>query len=359
MASDLPRTQKAIVVQNPGPNHTIVLRGDVPVPEPGPGEILLKLECTAVTNIKNSHSEVRAVLGWGVYNPIIGHEGVGTVAKLGPDVSNAFVGERVGLKWLYNACTECSICKRGFTHHCPNQQNTSRHVPGTLQQYALADANFITSIPAGLASEIAAPLLCAGLTMSGALSHLETSLAPGDWVVISGSGGGLGHVGVQIAARINKYRVIAIDSGEDKKETSLSSGAEVFIDFKTEDVAKRVAEVTGEGAHATIVVPGTKEAFEMAPMVIRNLGIIVNVGLPRNDIEIPISATVCAARGITIKGSSVGTEDQMAELLQYALQGVITPAIEVFEFAEAPRLIRALIDNRIKGRAVVTIPHGI
>jgi propanol-preferring alcohol dehydrogenase len=166
-----------------------------------------------------------------------------------------------------------------------------------LQQYALADANFITPIPNGLSSEIAAPLLCAGLTMSGALSHLETSLAPGDWVVISGSGGGLGHVGVQMAARLNKYRVIAIDSSEEKKEISLSSGAEVFIDFKTENVAKRVAEITGEGAHATIVVPGTKEAFEMAPAVVRNLGIIVNVGLPRNDIEIPISATICAARG--------------------------------------------------------------
>lgn len=256
---------------------------------------------------QNSHSEVRAVLGWGAYNPIIGHEGVGTVAKLGPNVSNTSLGQRVGLKWLYNACTKCSICQRGFTHHCPQQLNTSRHVPGTLQQYAIADSRFITPIPEGLSSEIAAPLLCAGLTMSGALAHLDNELQSRDWVVISGSGGGLGHVGVQIASRIKKYRVIAIDTGPEKKEISLSSGAEVFIDFKNEDVPARVGEITGEGAHATIVVPGTREAFEMGPSVIRNMGIIVNVGLPPNDIEIPLSATLCAARGEFLFPANEGT----------------------------------------------------
>lgn len=162
----------------------------------------------------------------------------------------------------------------------------------------VADARFITQIPDGVPDEVAAPLLCAGLTMAGALSQLENDLSPGDWIAISGSGGGLGHIGVQIAARVKKLRVIAIDHGEAKRELSLKSGAEVFLDYKTEDVAARVAELTGEGAHATIVVPGTREAFQTAPSLVRNMGQIINVGLPRNDIEIPISATVCAARGI-------------------------------------------------------------
>lgn len=244
-----------------------------------------------------SHSEVRAVLGWGSYNPIIGHEGVGTVVKLGPDVSGSLHGERVGVKWLYNACGECSVCQRGFPQNCAKQLNTSRHVPGTLQQYVIADARFISRIPERVPDEIAAPLLCAGLTMAGALSHLEKELQPRDWVVISGSGGGLGHIGVQLAARVNKLRVIAVDSGNEKRNLSLSSGAEAFIDYQTEDVAARVQELTGEGAHATIVVPGTKEAFQTAPTTVRNMGHIVTVGLPRNDIELPIPATLCAARG--------------------------------------------------------------
>jgi propanol-preferring alcohol dehydrogenase len=114
--------------------------------------------------------------------------------------------------------------------------------------------------------------------------------------VISGSGGGLGHIGVQIAARVKKLRVIAVDSGDAKRNLSLESGAEAFIDFKTEDVAARVLELTGEGAHATIVVPGTEEAFKTAPTLVRNMGHIICVGLPPNDMELPISATLCAAR---------------------------------------------------------------
>ena len=222
---------------------------------------------------------------------------MGTVSKVGLHVSSSLVGQRVGIKWLYSACTECSICRRGLFQACPRQQNTGRHVPGTLQQYTIADARFLTRIPEGLSDEIAAPLLCAGLTMAGALAHLDSELQTGDWIAISGSGGGLGHLGVQLASRVKKYRVIAIDTGDEKRDLSLSSGAESFLDYKTEDVAKRVNELTGEGAHATIVVPGTKEALQMAPSLVRNLGHIICVGLPKNEIELPISATLCAARG--------------------------------------------------------------
>lgn len=267
----------------------------------------------------NSHSEVRAVLNWASYNPIIGHEGIGTVIELHPSLPPSLgvsVDDKVGVKWLYSACGGCSVCRRGWYHNCAQQRNTSRHVAGTLQQYVVADARFLTRIPPGMKEEVAAPLLCAGLTMVGAVDKLDASVflhpdAAGKedkegtvggkrfWVVISGSGGGLGHLGVQIAARIKGYRVIAIDTGEDKRQLSLECGAEAFLDFKTEtDIPARVRELTGgEGAHATIVVPGTKEAFEMAPFVVRNMGMIVCVGLPRNELELPISATMCAARG--------------------------------------------------------------
>ena len=217
--------------------------------------------------------------------------------KAGPGVSERLLGERVGVKWLYSACNNCSICKRGFPNHCAQQLNTSRHVPGTLQQYVIADARFLTIIPVGVADEVAAPLLCAGLTMVGGLSKLDNVLQAGDFVVISGSGGGLGHIGVQVAARMKNLRVIAVDSGDEKRALSLNSGAEVFIDYKTEDVVTRVREFTGEGAHATIVVPGTKEALEMAPNLVRNMGFVVNVGLPPNSLDIPLSATLCTARG--------------------------------------------------------------
>lgn len=296
--------------------------------------------------------------------------------KAGPCASQALLGKRVGVKWLYRACNECSVCKRGYPHNCPDQLNTSRHVPGTLQQYVIANARFVTTIPDGVSDEIAAPLLCAGLTMVGALSKLANELHAGDFVVISGSGGGLGHIGVQIASRMKSLRVIAVDSGEEKRKLSYESGAELFIDYKTEDVITRVRDLTGEGAHATIVVPGTQEALKMAPNLVRNMGYVVNVGLPRNDLEIPLSATVCTARGktsngvphsknsltmmntgLTFIGSSVGTEDQMIELLQAAASGQITPSIRVFEFPSVPSLVAKLNDDGITGRAVVRLPQ--
>lgn len=298
------------------------------------------------------------------------------MVKAGAEASQSLLGKRVGVKWLYSACNDCSVCKRGYPHNCAQQLNTSRHVPGTLQQYVIADARFVTMIPDDVSDEIAAPLLCAGLTMVGALSKLDNELHAGDFVVISGSGGGLGHIGVQIASRMKSLRVIAIDSGEDKKALSIESGAEFFIDYKTEDVVARVRDITGEGAHATIVVPGTEEALEMAPKLVRNMGFVVNVGLPRNDLNIPLSATICTARGenvlptalhntstdiddagLTFIGSSVGTENQMSDLLSAAASGKITPSIEVFEFPSVPDLVARLKDDGITGRAVVKLPQ--
>ncbi|KAJ5124998.1 uncharacterized protein N7515_008823 [Penicillium bovifimosum] len=352
MANSIPLLQQAALVQDPGEHASIKLAHSIPVSNPGRHEVLVKLTCTGLCR-----SELRAVLAWGIYNSIIGHEGVGTVVKTGDEVPESLLGERVGVKWLYSACNECSVCKRGFPHNCAQQLNTGRHVPGTLQQYVITDARFLTHIPEGVADEIAAPLLCAGLTMVGALSKLDNELQAGDFIVISGSGGGLGHIGVQIAARMKNLRVIAVDSGEGKRALSLESGAEVFFDYRTEDVIARVHEYTGEGAHATIVVPGTEEALKMAPDLVRNMGFIVNVGLPRNDLRIPLSATLCTARGLTFIGSSVGTEDQLADLLKAAAAGKITPSIESFDFSDVPTLIEALKKDGITGRAVVTLPQ--
>jgi alcohol dehydrogenase, propanol-preferring len=133
--------------------------------------------------------------------------------------------------------------------------------------------------------------------MAGAVSKLE-GLQRGDWVVIPGAGGGLGHLGVQIAARQEGYRVIAVDSGEEKRKLCLELGATEFVDFKDVDVEKRVKELTdGEGAHAVIVVPGSEKAYELAPKLIRNTGTLVCVGLPRGDFHVPVAPIEVANRG--------------------------------------------------------------
>lgn len=235
----------------------------------------------------------------------MGHEGVGVVVA--PD-NHELMGARVGVKWLHNACGECSLCRKGRPNNCPRQTNTGKHVPGTLAQYVVAAAAHVSRIPDGLESEVAAPLLCAGLTMAGALNPLK-DLEKGDWVVISGSGGGLGHVGVQLAAA-RGLRVIAIDEGASKRALSMESGAEVFLDYKTQDVAGEVKRVTSEGAHAAIVVPGEAAAFEAAPPLVRNGGVIVCVGLPPNDYTLPIGASILSARGECFGGAADSSLDR-------------------------------------------------
>lgn len=259
---------------------------------------LLSLLPNLLTQYTRSHSDVRNVIGWGTYTSIPGHEGIGRVVAVGPSVSTSLLNTRVGIKWLYSACSSCSVCRSGYHNNCSKQTNSGRQVTGTLQEYMIADAKFASRIPEELASEIAAPLLCAGLSMAGAVDKFDGELKKGDWVVVPGAGGGLGHIGVQIAARVKGYKVIAIDTGDEKRALCGTLGAEEFIDFAKEDVESKVKELTdGEGAHGIVIVPGSEKAYELAPKLIRNRGVLVCVGLPKDGYHIPIQPIECANRG--------------------------------------------------------------
>ncbi|KAF2746269.1 alcohol dehydrogenase [Sporormia fimetaria CBS 119925] len=349
---ELPSTQKVAWIQSPGPNGHLVIRDNIEVQQPANNEILVKMECSGIC-----HSDCHNVLGLGIFTDIPGHEGVGTVVKLGPGSPASLLGKRVGIKWLWSACGKCIACASGRVNNCGNQLNTGRSVRGTLQQYVLAHSQFVTLIPEGVKSEVAAPLLCAGLSLAGAVSKCEPELKKGDWVVIVGAGGGLGHVGVQIAAKTKGYKVIAIDTGAEKEKLCKEMGATAFVDYAKEDVIESIRALTeGEGAHAVICVAGSERAYEQAPSLIRNNGVFVIVGLPPRSFMFPMSPIDIANRGLIIKGSSTGTSEQMDELLQHALEGKITPKIEVYDFEESPKIIQELMRYEVSGRKVVRAP---
>lgn len=313
------------------------------------------------------------VEGRGTYTPVPGHEGVGVVVKLGANAPESLLGKRVGIKWLWSACSTCTSCKKGKINHCARQKNTGRSVWGTLQEYVVAHADFVTEIPEGVKSEVAAPLLCAGLSLAGAVSKLSPEVQPGDYVAIVGAGGGLGHIGVQIAT-IKGFKVIAIDSGADKEKLTKEMGAVAFVDYAKQDVVQAVRDLTdGEGAHGIICVAGSERAYTQAPELVRNSGVFVCVGLPPDTFMFPMSPIHIANRGgqicltmniiktltltgLVIRGSSTGTNEQMDELLQLALQGKITPRIEVYDFADSPKIIQELQRYEVTGRKVVRAP---
>jgi propanol-preferring alcohol dehydrogenase len=231
-------------------------------------------------------------------------------------------------------------------------------VAGTLQQFAIGDAKYLTLVPDEVKSEIAAPLLCAGLSMAGAVGTLEPECKKGEWLVLPGAGGGLGHLGLQIAARVKGYKVIAVDTGEARKKLCVDLGATEFIDFMTEDVEVKVKEATGgEGASGVIVVPGNESAYRLAPRLVKNRGVIVCVGLPKAGFDIPITPLECANRGLVIKGSSTGNEEQMQQLFKYAIDGTVLPLVEVQDFEKTGEVLHMLKRDEVKGRIVVKIPQ--
>lgn len=189
MASSGGATQIAAWLAKPGHGARLKIRDDIEIPVPGEGELLVKLEYTGFC-----HSDVHSIYGeTPMETDIAGHEGIGQVIQLGSNVSEEWLNTRVGIKWQYSTCGKCEICQVNPTA-CPNQHNSGRDRRGTFQQYIVAPAKETTKIPHGLKSEIAAPLLCAGLTMYSAV--LKTRLKAGEWLLLPGAGGGLGHLSV-------------------------------------------------------------------------------------------------------------------------------------------------------------------
>jgi propanol-preferring alcohol dehydrogenase len=286
-AESIPTKQTVAWIENPSPSCVLQIRDDVEVQQPGDHEILVKIECSGIC-----HSDCMNVEGRGKYTPVPGHEGVGKVVKLGRGASEDLMGKRVGIKWLWSSCNECTSCRTGKINHCGKQLNTGRSVWGTLQQYTVAHADYVTVIPDGVKSEVAAPLLFAG-----AVSKLTPEVQPGDFVAVVGAGGGLGHIGVQFAA-IKGYKVIAIDSGAEKEKLSKEMGAVAFVDYAKQDVVQAVKGLTGgEGAHGVICVAGSEKAYQQAPELVRNSGVFVCVGLPPDTFMFPMSPIHIANRG--------------------------------------------------------------
>lgn len=325
---DIPKQHKAAVYDSPGTRSTKIVDHDTP--EPGPGEVLIRLTHSGVC-----HSDLGVMENtWrGLPYPtetgqIGGHEGVGVVQKMGPgaELTNVKLGDRVGIKWVAYACGSCQACLEGLDGVCFNQKISGYYYPGTFQQYAIGPANYVTPIPDGLDSAEAAPLLCAGVTVYAALR--KSGAESGEWVAIVGAGGGLGHLGVQIASRGMAYRVLGIDHGS-KEKLVMESGAEAFIDItkfsSDEAVAEEAKRITGLGAKAVIVCTASNRAYAQALSFLRFNGTLVCVGMPEGDSE-PIAKAFPAAlvtHSQKIVGSAVGNAKQAMEVLDMAKRGLI------------------------------------
>ncbi|KAF5341384.1 hypothetical protein D9758_012266 [Tetrapyrgos nigripes] len=351
--TQIPKTQIAAVVEKTGGD--LQIRKDWPVKQPkdlAPGECLVKLECSGAC-----HTDLHAAIGdWPLppNTPLIGgHEGVGHIVAIGANTFNSPVklGDRVGIKWLADSCLGCEACRKGREQNCPKAKLSGYTIDGTFQEYVVSYVNHVTPIPEGFASDAAASILCAGVTVYRAIKYSQTQ--PGDWIVLPGAGGGLGHLAVQYA-RVRGLRVIAIDTGTDKKNLVLKLGAEKWIDFKeSKDIVADVLAATGgEGAHAAVVTSSAAGGYTQATEYLRTGGTLMCVGLPGTT-KLSTSIFFTVFKSLNILGSYVGNRQDAKEALDIAARGEVNVHFAVKPLAELKNVYHAFEAGTIAGRIVL------
>ncbi len=320
---------------------------ELPIPELEHGEILVKIKACGVC-----HTDLHAAHGdWPVKPklPLIpGHEGVGVVEKVGPGVTSIKVGDRVGIPWLYSACGECDYCLTGWETLCKSQLNAGYSVDGGYAEYCKAPAAYVAKIPDNLSFEEVAPIFCAGVTTYKALK--VANVKPGEWVAIYGIGG-LGHIALQYAKAMG-YNVVAVDIQDDKLELAKELGADLTINGRDVDPVAAIEEKIG-GAHGAVSVAVTKKAFEQAYRSVRRGGSLVVVGLPNDELPIPIFDTVL--NGVSVRGSIVGTRKDLIEALDFAARGKVKAIIETQPLEKINEVFDRMQKGQINGRVVLTI----
>ena len=340
----IPKTMRAAVVEKF--REPLQIR-EVPVPSPGPGQALIQIMATGVC-----HTDLHAADGDWPVKPsppfIPGHEGAGVVVKLGPDVTHVTVGDRVGLAWLHSTCGHCEFCRTGWETLCHAQKNSGYSVNGSFAEYAIGQADYLGRIPDQLSFVDAGPILCAGVTTYKGLK--ETEVRPGEWVVISGAGG-LGHIAIQYAKAMGLH-VAAVDVGDDKLALAGQLGADITINAKLQDPAEKIQKEIG-GAHGVIVTAVSPIAFKQAVGMLRRHGTCVLVGLPPGDFQVSIFDVVL--NRYTLRGSIVGTRQDLQEALAFAAQGKVKATIEQQPLESINAVFARLKEGKINGRVVLNV----
>jgi D-arabinose 1-dehydrogenase-like Zn-dependent alcohol dehydrogenase len=331
---------RAVEVREPGAKLKVVERE---MPEPGAGKVRIKVDACGIC-----HSDSFTVEGHfpGINYPRVpGHEIAGRVDALGDGVTEWQVGQRVGVGWHGGHCGVCINCRRGDFITCVKGQVPGIAYDGGYADYMVAPHEALAAIPDDLDAIEAAPLLCAGITTYNALRH--SGAKAGDVVAILGIGG-LGHLGVQFAARMG-FHTIAIARGPDKKALALKLGAHRYIDSTAEDAAKALTALGG----AKVILATVTSAKAMTPLI-EGLGIdgkLLVVGASPEPIEVTPLQLIGKRRSVAgwPSGRAADSEDTMRFS---ALTGV-RPMIETFPLDKAPEAYDRMMSGDARFRVVL------
>jgi D-arabinose 1-dehydrogenase-like Zn-dependent alcohol dehydrogenase len=332
---------RAVQVSEAGGPFELVERE---VPAPGRGEALVRVQACGIC-----HSDSYAKEGGfpGVTYPLVpGHEIAGKIEALGEDVRGWEVGQRVGVGWFGGNCGYCERCRRGDLMACLNMGIPGVTCDGGYADYVLVRAGAMASIPVELAAEDAAPLLCAGLTTYNALRN--SGARGGDVVAILGVGG-LGHLGIQFAAKLG-FDTVAIARGREKEELARRLGARHYIDSTAQDPA---AELSGLGG-ARVVLATVTNAAAMSAVLggLAAHGKLVIVGASMEPMQFPPAMLIGGEKAIA--GHASGTSGDSEDTLAFSVLAGVRPMIETLPLERAAEAYERMMSGNARFRMVLS-----
>lgn len=315
------------------------------VPAPGPGQVRVRVEACGIC-----HSDVftKAGLWPGIEYPRApGHEVAGILDAAGAGVAGWTTGQRVGVGWHGGHCGHCDSCRRGDFVTC----RVAAQVPGIAYDggyadYMIAPAAVLARIPDELSATEAAPLMCAGITTYNSLRN--SGARPADLVAVLGLGG-LGHLGVQFAAKMG-FTTVAVARGKDKEALARKLGAHHYIDSQTQDPAEELARLGGAR-----VVLATVTSGKAMSAILGGLGVngkLIVLGAAEEPLQVPASLLIGGRRAIL--GWPSGTSIDSQDTLAFSAVNGVRPMTEVFPLERAAEAYERMMSGKARFRVVLT-----
>jgi D-arabinose 1-dehydrogenase-like Zn-dependent alcohol dehydrogenase len=332
---------RAVQVLSPGGPFELVERD---IPEPGPRHVRIKVEACGICH-SDSFTKLGAFPGI-QYPRVPGHEVVGVLDAVGAEVPDWQKGARVGVGWYGGHCGHCVPCRRGDFILCTRAQTPGVSYDGGYADYMIAPFEALAAIPAALSSVDAAPLLCAGITTYNALRH--SGAVAGDLVAVLGIGG-LGHLGLQFAAK-SGFHTVAIARGAGKGVLARQLGARHYIDSTTQNVAEELTKLGG----ARVILATVTDAKSMTAAV-GGLGIdgkLLIVSALVEPVEVSPLALIMGRRSIA--GWPSGTASDSEDTLEFSVLSAIRPMIEVYPLERAAEGYERMMSGKARFRVVLT-----
>ncbi len=338
----MPKMRVAQIIRSNGPIEIV----EREIPEPGAGSVRVKVEACGVCH---SDSVTKEGIWPGIQYPRVpGHEIAGIIDALGPGVAGWTQGQRVGVGWHGGHCGYCDSCRRGDFVTC----QIAPQVPGIAYdggyaEYMIAPASALASIPDGLSAVDAGPLMCAGVTTFNSLRN--SGARPGDVVAVLGIGG-LGHLGIQFAAKMG-FTTIAIARGMDKGPLAQKLGAYAYIDSRAQDPAAELLKLGGAKVILATVTNGDAMSAVLGGLGVN--GKLVILGAAAEPLEVPAMTLILGRRSIVgwPSGSSIDSQDTLA----FSLLTGVRAMSEVFPLERAAEAYEHMMSGKARFRAVLTM----